>query len=923
MDNHQLNILTITTWNPDTLPRKRTGELETLLATTTPDVLLLQETGWKEGVHHPTYSNYAIHRADREGRGGGCAVLVRSNIPYTPATLTVSDQLQYAAVTIYAPYPILVASVYIPTGKLNIQECNQLLNGPPIIMGGDLNGKHVTLGGNANNVNGSRLQTMMKSPKCNILLAPSHTHAHHSGKHQPSILDYFITNLAALPTEKTVFNFGTSDHLPYQIKLPISTIKTKQPPILNLREDTPAVAAALGSTDWEEVGGPEVALPDIRLNQVIAHIQATILNNTSVIKTKHRNQEFLDKTAEDLLKRKRRAHRQWSRRRDPDSRKLFNAASSALRRYLKKKRATRLKIRAEKALETPTRTWQAYRRATAPPPGPPPLLKDATGHPILDAGKAAEALAKPLAERFQPNPAPPDEEMPLRIRLRQRNYTATYPARDSTVKVTPETVQRLIKQLPNKKAPGQDGVKYEHLKLLPPSASVVLADIFTDLLQSGDFPDSQKQANVRMIPKPGKDPTNPCNYRPISLLNTISKLLEGVIYEELYQTVTSLKLIPRHQFGFRKGRSTVQQVTRAVDFATKAANRSRTCVAALFDVEAAFDRVPHDDLLIKLSATRIPLIQQKWIYTYLKNRTFKTIYETETSEEYPIRAGVPQGSKIGPLLYLLYTCDLRPKATPSLFVGTYADDTIFIAAGRTREKATSKLQQATDQFLEYAKAERIKINAGKTEVIELSLRHRSLMKKPAILQVDGVPISAKPSAKYLGVCFDNHLNFEHHIRAQIKKVTQRFNCLKTYLPSTPQTRGLWKLLYRTTMRPILTYSSASFAARLSQEATKEVQVRERAILRYIYSQPRRTPIPKLYQEAQIADISDHLRTTANIQILQFRNHQDPLIQQIANYDRHDYTFRRPGDLTATDSDSDTTMTCTSLDSDPDSSQGYS
>lgn len=152
MESNTKQEITILTWNPDTLPRKRTEELQYLITLTNADIILLQETGWK-AHHNFTTPEYTIYRQDRTtGRGGGCATIVKNSIPSLPATMNM--QAEAAAATIFLPQPIDIVSTYMKTNQLKKQDLEELTRRRPTIIGGDLNAKHLELGSPVTNNNG-------------------------------------------------------------------------------------------------------------------------------------------------------------------------------------------------------------------------------------------------------------------------------------------------------------------------------------------------------------------------------------------------------------------------------------------------------------------------------------------------------------------------------------------------------------------------------------------------------------------------------------------------------------------------------------------------------------------------------------------------------------------------------------------------
>jgi hypothetical protein len=172
-----------------------------------------------------------------------------------------------------------------------------------------------------------------------------------------------------------------------------------------------------------------------------------------------------------------------------------------------------------------------------------------------------------------------------------------------------------------------------------------------------------------MILKPGKDLTDVLSYRPISLLPTISQVLEKLICKQITKNTCQQGWIPHHQFGFRRAHSTIHQCYHLTDTINKAIEDHQYCTAAFLDIGQAFDKVWHPGLLFKIKHI-LPPSYYNLIKSYLKDRTCKIKFNAETSTLHQIHSGVPQRSIIGPLLYTLYTSDLltSQKTVISTFV---------------------------------------------------------------------------------------------------------------------------------------------------------------------------------------------------------------------------------------------------------------
>jgi len=267
--------------------------------------------------------------------------------------------------------------------------------------------------------------------------------------------------------------------------------------------------------------------------------------------------------------------------------------------------------------------------------------------------------------------------------------------------------------------------------------------------------------------KADKPPEEPSSYRPISLLSILAKIFEKVVLSRLQTVIEQHDLLPPFQFGFRSKHSTIEQVHRIFNKARQALENKEFAPAVFLDVSSAFDKVWHQGLLEKLRryfpATLCQLIQ-----SYLANRSFYIQYRNATSELKQICAGVPQGSVLGPTLYLLYTMDI-PQA-PATVTGLFADDTAIISSDNDYKTAVETLQTAVSNISQWAQDWKIKLNESKSVRVDFALRPHGYI--PTLL--DGKPIPVADTARYLGLHLDCKLNRHEHIVRKCKLLDMHF-----------------------------------------------------------------------------------------------------------------------------------------------------
>lgn len=219
-----------------------------------------------------------------------------------------------------------------------------------------------------------------------------------------------------------------------------------------------------------------------------------------------------------------------------------------------------------------------------------------------------------------------------------------------------------------------------------------------------------------MLPKPGKDPSSPTNHRQISLLNSLSKVLERLLLNRL--NIYVLPKIRPEQFGFRPQHSTTLQLVNVIDDIVNQNNRRRKTPAVLLDLKKAFDKVWHTGLIFKFIAMGIPTQLVNIMKSFLSDHRFYIKTDCSTSSTRVANAGVPQGSCLSPQLFAVYINDM--PLLPSAKVALFADDTLFYASGTTNNNAVGNLQRQLDHVQPWLNLWRIIVSASKTTAIFFS-----------------------------------------------------------------------------------------------------------------------------------------------------------------------------------------------------------
>ena len=336
-------------------------------------------------------------------------------------------------------------------------------------------------------------------------------------------------------------------------------------------------------------------------------------------------------------------------------------------------------------------------------------------------------------------------------------------------------VLKLCKDIKVSKSSGFEDIS---TKVFKDAFSVLIPQLvylFNLSFDRGVFPERWKQATIIPLYK-GGDKTEVGNYRPVSLLPLPGKLIERVAHGKMSAFLEAHGIITAKQGGFRKGFSTASTIVDITNILFSNINNGLTSLAAFVDLRKAFDTVNHKILEKKLERYGINGPNLRWCENYLLDRTQKSLVNGVLSSSRKITCGVPQGSVLGPLFFILYVNDLQHAVMDSQ-IQLYADDTVIFTSGDTPEEAERKLQPSLDLFSHWCHVNKLSINTGKTKLMVFGTRHKVKKARMVRLSLEDAPLQIVPTYKYLGFTLDSTLSFNYQVKCVANIVSYKANLL--------------------------------------------------------------------------------------------------------------------------------------------------
>lgn len=836
------HLASILQWNCQSINNKKSDLLH-LINVYKPVIIALQET-WIKPNSIFNVSHYFPLREDRSDSYGGVALLVNDSVSFQHIPITHSVNMSIIAASINN---ICFVSLYIPHPTSSVyNELDTIISQlpKPIFIMGDFNAQHQAWGSAKSSCYGSRILDFSELNNFCILNTglPTRRTLPHEGDSAPD-LTICSPNLASTLTWSPLSSTFGSDHFPILIEFPSTMIKnqSRRPPRLkyklNQNNDS-------DSDRWEmfreQVELKVSALPSIQENNRTQSAEAfasVLLEAADEVFPRKKTNGYVpsppwwDSECTRAIKERKVAEINYKDISSSENYDKLIQIMNQIRSLFKKKK---------------WEGWRTFCSSISPDISASEVWNNIRRFRSAFKVRVPKCIDEGVAEKLLDKLAPPFVPQELIL-----SSSPQLPCRNSIEDLnnlnSPFTLTELKGVLSYVKdsAPGTDGIPYSFLTHLNDNSLIYLLNLINCVVMSGEVPPSWKIQEIIPILKFNKPSLDPNSYRPIALSSVLSKLAEHLAKNRLEWYVESQGLLAPSQYGFRKGKSTMDSLGIITTDIRLAFSNNEFLLAAFLDISAAYDNVDLQLLKDKLDKLQVPHLLSNFIINLLSERQIQIHFGDSKVKSRLTWKGLPQGSVLSPILYAIYTHDLEFSIAGNVNVLQYADDLAIYVSGRSIFKLTYLLNNALKLLKTWLDQNALSLSVSKSCAVLFTK-----MRSPPTFSIffDGQLIPSENEFKFLGLILDSKLTGLPHCyyaSARCERLLNILRCLS----------GVWwgahpfnlRLLYNAIIRSILDYG-AYFLEPCSLVAISKLDDIQSKSLRLIGGAMKSSPLNALQVE---------------------------------------------------------------------------
>lgn len=847
------------------------------------DIIILSECWLSVCPVTPTLHGYASFRSNYSNQNEGVIAYIRDYLDFTvvePAfndanCLLIKIPNKLCLVALYRSPAYKNTANFVASLDLVLKSLNEF---PSTIIMGDIN---------------INIKPEGTDPNCddylNLLASYGLLPGHLFATREQNCLDHVMLRGNQKSTT-IVFESPLTDHQPVFLCTSFKSTATKSNRTIK-RINEAAVITDLENTDFTSL--LKTSDPDTVAESLVNTLSNIIINNTETVKISSKNKIIKPWITPGLLRCIRNRDKLYLKSTKSPTNQTLKTIFTRYKNYcnnlLKKVKKTFEQNELEKAKGDPKAMWQTIKKIAninikSAPSNELLKLSDNVLNSVNIVNKFFSGVGRNLASKIEALKIEGDPAFKI--------LNNPCPNSMGMLEVDCEEVEGIILSLKNSSAVGWDGIPTSIIKKGRHVLVPIMCHIFNLCIGKGCFPKVFKKALVHPIHKGGSgDSVN--NYRPISVLTVLSKIFEKILNKKLINHLDKNNIISKNQFGFRSGRSTEDAVQGLTEHIVRGLDNGLKTVGIFLDLCKAFDTVSVPLLLSKMEQCGIRGIALDIFTDYLKDRSQRVVIGEHTSDEESISFGVPQGSVLGPTLFLIYINELCDFIIPNCKIITYADDTVLLVQAKSWPEVHQLAELALHNVMIWLSKNLLTLNIEKTKFITFSIRRFS-QPPPSFTIIahrcDNATnrtcscqnILRTDHIRYLGVIIDSVLSWNQHCTQLISRIRKLIVVFKRL--RTAANHDILKMIYFALAQSIISYCIVVWGGCCKSRLLR-VERAQRCVLKVMAYKPIIFPTTEIYSYWNVLSV----RKLFYINVTLRKHSNTP-------FDPHYITLRRRHDL---------------------------
>ena len=815
--------------NVDVLTKNKMLELKDLVKTQNPHIIALTEVYPKRtnfGLIIETYNipNYELLLAD-ESEGRGVAIYVKKELQPEKIETNFNDVFResvWCEIRLKQRDKLLVGCLYRSPNSDNnsVQQMLEMLQrsvnkgNSHLLIVGDFNFPEIDWAEGLSRAGEGHISSKFYEGVQDLFL---HQHVQirtrYRENQRPTLLDLVFTNEEGMVDEiEQLPGLDKSDHivLNFMLNCYISKHHNEVEKFNFNKGNYAAIRESLNNTNWDDLLCGDVDDCWGKFAEILQELKDKNIPKINVNLSVRRN-PYADGDALKAIKQKRKCWRKYTHCRNLQTYERYKDARNKATYELRRARY-RYEEKVAMNIKSNAKGFWKYVRNNTKTPASVTSLENADGSKTSSDKEAAETLNSHFVSVFT------EEDTNTIVDF--NSIRAVDPI--ETMDINDENILNVVSNIQPTKSQGPDNIHPRMIRECQTALLRPLEIIFRRSLNEGKLPVRWKEANITAIHKAGSR-HKPENYRPISVTPICCRIMERLIRNIIVEHLEDNNLITKHQHGFRAGRSCTTQLIECIEDWSIAVDEGKFVDVIYLDFRAAFDKVPHQRLLKKVWSYGIRGKIYEWIANFLYSRKQRVLVNGHSSRWESVVSGVPQGSVLGPVLFLIFINDI-PEAMNSI-TKLFADDTKIYRTISSHEDKL-RLQEDVQRATDWSNRWQMPFNIKKCKMMQIGLQTQGSDYQISNSEGALSTITSVDSEKDLGVSFDGRLTFNSHVGLKVKKANRNLGLImKTFQYMSVD---MFKVLYKALVRPHLEYACTVWSPRNKKEKRAIESVQRRA-----------------------------------------------------------------------------------------------